>query len=143
MIQGLLGSEGFELRASLQGDDLKGQVGGALMRREINLTLTETGVRGTAGGMPVQLDLQQGELVGHIGADSVTLRGVDQISGELGTGLAATSIRALQRGESLEGRIGALNGKSFTLNLDGVPGWIGALLMLGAYCALERAPVKK
>jgi hypothetical protein len=142
MIQGLLGSEGFELRATLEGDTLNGRVGGALMKRDIKLALTETGVHGTAGAHQVQLELEGGELKGHIGADTVSLRGVDQISGELGQGLAATHLRALQRGDSLEGRIGALNGKSFTVNLDGVPGWIGALLTLAAYCALERAPTK-
>ena len=143
MIKGLLGSEGFEVQARLEGDVLKGRIGGALMAREINLTLTDTGVRGTlggTGGLAVSLTLQNGELSGAIGADAVTLRGVDQISGSLGAGIAAVSLRAAQREDKLEGRIGSVNGKSFSVALDGVPGWIGALLMLSAYCALERAP---
>ena len=113
------------------------------MAREINLTLTDTGVRGTLGGasgMTVNLTLQNGELSGAIGADAVTLRGVDQISGSIGTGIAALALRAVQREDTLEGRIGSVGGKSFSVALDGVPGWIGALLMIAAYCALERAP---
>ena len=145
MIKGLLGSEGFEVQARLEGDVLKGRIGGVLMAREVNLTLSDTGVRGSlggTGGIAVSLTLQNGELSGFIGADAVTLRGVDQITGAIGTGIAAISLRAAQREDKLEGRIGGVNGKSFTLALDGVPGWIGALLMLSAYCALERAPVK-
>ena len=143
MIKGLLGSEGFEVQARLEGDIVKGRIGGVLMAREINLTLTDTGVRGTLGGasgMTVNLTLQNGELSGAIGADAVTLRGVDQISGAIGTGIAALALRAVQREDTLEGRIGSVGGKSFSVALDGVPGWIGALLMIAAYCALERAP---
>ena len=145
MIKGLLGSEGFEVQARLEGDVLKGRIGGALMAREINLTLSDTGVRGMlggAGGIAVSLTLQSGELSGSIGADAVTLRGVDQISGAIGTGIAAIALRAVQREDSLEGRIGSVGGKSFSVALDGVPGWIGALLMLSAYCAFERAPAR-
>ena len=143
MIKGLLGSEGFEVQARLEGDVLKGRIGGALMAREINLSLSDTGVHGTLGGasgMAVSLTLQNGELSGSIGADTVTLRGVDQITGAIGTGIAAIALRAAQRADMLEGRIGSVGGKSFSVALDGVPGWIGALLMLSAYCALERAP---
>lgn len=143
MIKGLLGSEGFEVQARLEGDVLKGRIGGALMAREIKLTLSDTGVHGTLGGASgtaVDLTLTGGELTGSIGADAVHLRGVDQISGGIGTGIAALSLRAAQREDALEGRIGSVNGKSFSVQLDGVPGWIGALLMLCAYCALERAP---
>ena len=145
MIKGLLGSEGFEVQARLEGDVLKGRIGGALMAREIKLSLSDTGVQGTVGGsagIAVSLTLQGGELSGSIGADAVTLRGVDQISGAIGTGIAALGLRAVQRDDTLEGRIGSVNGKSFSVALDGVPGWIGALLMLSAYCALERAPSK-
>ncbi len=134
------------MQARLEGDVLKGRIGGALMAREINLTLTDQGVRGTLGGRggtPVDLQLNQGELSGLIGADAVNLRGVDQISGAIGTGLTAISMRAAQREDTLEGRIGGVGGKSFTVTLDGVPGWIGALLMLSAYCALERVPVQR
>lgn len=143
MIKGLLGSEGFEMQARLEGDVLKGRIGGALMARDIRLTLSDTGVQGRlggAGGTAVHLSLTGGELTGNIGADAVSLRGVDQISGAIGTGLAALPLRAAQREDSLEGRIGSVGGKSFSVQLDGVPGWIGALLMLCAYCALERPP---
>ena len=144
MIKGLLGSEGFEVQARLEGDLLKGRIGGALMAREIKLTLSDTGVRGRlggAGGTAVDLSLTGGELTGNIGADTVSLRGVDQISGAIGIGIAALSLKAVQREDALEGRIGSVNGKSFSVQLDGVPGWIGALLMLCAYCALERVPI--
>lgn len=139
MIKGLLGSEGFEVQARLEGDALKGRVGGALMAREINLLLNDKGVRGAIGAVKLNLELQSGELTGQIGADAVSLRGVDQISGSIGAGIAALALRAVQREDTLEGRIGGPNGKSFTVALDGAPGWIGALLMLSAYCALERA----
>ncbi len=149
MIKGLLGSEGFEMQARLEGDVLKGRIGGALMAKDINLSLSDHGVRGTLGGQGgtggtlVDLQLVQGELSGSIGADAVSLRGVDQISGSIGTGLTALALRAAQREDRLEGRIGGVNGKSFTVALDGVPGWIGALLMLAAYCALERVPTQR
>ena len=146
MIKGLLGAEGFEVQARLEGDALKGRIGGALMAREIDLTLTDTGVRGSLGGkggIAVNLTLQNGELSGSIGADAVTLRGVDQISGSVASGMAGIALRAAQRADMLEGRIGGVNGKSFSVALDGVPGWIGALLMLSAYSVLERAPISR
>ena len=145
MMTGILGTERFEVQARLEGDRLIGRVGGALMAREVLLELSETGVRGTLGGkngVAVKLEMAHGELVGSIGADAIALRGVDVVSAEIGTGLGAVQMRAAQRGDALEGRIGGLTGKPFSLTLDGAPGWIGALLMLSAYCALERSAPK-
>jgi hypothetical protein len=141
MMTGLIGNEGFEIKARLEGDRLLGRVGGALMGKDLSLDLSDTGVTGTVGGKngaAVQLSLETGELVGFIGADRVALRGVDQVSGEIGTGVVAIEMRAVQRGDALEGRVGGLTGKAFSLQLDGLPGWIGALVAVTAYCALER-----
>ncbi len=141
MMTGILGTERFEIKARLEGDRLLGRVGSALMGKDIQLDLTENGVRGTVGGKngaSLQLSLEHGELIGFIGADRIALRGVDQVTAEIGTGITALEMRALQRGDALEGRIGGVNGKPFSLQLDGTPGWMGALVALVSYCALER-----
>jgi hypothetical protein len=141
MMTGILGTERFEIKARLEGDRLLGRVGSALMGKDIQLDLTENGVRGTVGGKngaSLQLSLEHGELIGFVGADRIALRGVDQVTAEIGTGITALEMRALQRGDALEGRIGGVNGKPFSLQLDGTPGWMGALVALVSYCALER-----
>jgi hypothetical protein len=141
MITGFLGAERFEIRARLEGDQLIGRAGGALMGKDILLDLTDTGVRGTLGGKngtTVDLKLEGGELVGTVGVDRVALRGVDQVTAEIGFGLGAVELRAVQNGNTFSGRIGGLTGKSFSIDLDSAPGWMGGLLALVSYCALER-----
>lgn len=141
MITGFLGAERFELKARLEGDKLIGRVGGALMGKDIALDLSDKGVKGSIGGKtgaPLELALEHGELVGFVGADRVALRGVDQVTAEIGTGFSAIELRAAQRGDTLTGVIGGMTGKPFVVELAGIPGWIGALLALVAYCALER-----
>jgi hypothetical protein len=146
MIQGFLGEEKFEIKARLEGDRVLGRVGGALMAKEIDLSLTDKGVSGRVGGkngFEVLLELEAGELVGLVGADRIVLRGVDQVTGALGSGITALEFAARQRGEQLQGRIGGLMGKSFELELDGAPGWVGVLIGLIAYYAFERHGASK
>jgi hypothetical protein len=146
MIQGFLGEEKFEIKARLEGDQLLGRVGGALMPKDLALALSDKGVSGRVGGkngFSVLLELEGGELIGLIGSERVVLRGVDQVTGALGSGVTALEFAARQRGEQLQGRIGGLMGKSFELDLDGAPGWIGVLIGLVTYYALERHSVAK
>jgi hypothetical protein len=141
MITGFLGAERFEIKVRLEGDQLIGRAGGALMGKDIALNLTDTGVTGTLGGRngaKVDLKLEGGELVGTVGTDRVALRGVDQVTAEIGFGIGAVEMRAVQNGDAISGRIGGLTGKSFSLELDSAPGWMGGLLALVSYCALER-----
>jgi hypothetical protein len=146
MIQGSLGEEKFEIKARLEGDQVLGRIGGALMAKDIDLSLSDKGVSGRVGGkngFAVLLELEAGELVGLIGSERLVLRGVDQVTGTLGTGITVLEFAARQRGEQLQGRIGGLMGKSFELELDGAPGWVGVLIGLIAYYAFERHSAAK
>lgn len=128
----------YELRCRLEGDALRGRVGGALVGKDLDLDITETGVRGRVGGprgFEVSLELQAGELVGDLADEPFRLRGVDRVTGRLGDGFAALELDATQRGSRLGGRLG---GRPFELDLGDAPGWIGALVAAVAYYALER-----
>jgi hypothetical protein len=141
MIEGFLGSERFEVKVRLEGDKLLGRVGGALMARDVKLDLTATGVTGRVGGsngFDVRLSLEAGELIGFVGNDPIALRGVDVVVGTLGDGFSALEFGARQSGSKLIGSIGGLLGKPFTLNLGEAPGWLGALVVLVAFYALEK-----
>jgi hypothetical protein len=141
MIEGFLGSERFEVKVRLEGDKLLGRVGGALMARDVKLELTATGVIGRIGGVngfDVRLSLEAGELIGFVGNAPISLRGVDMVVGTLGDGFSAIDFAARQSGKKLIGSIGGLLGKPFTLDLGEAPGWLGALVMLVAFYALEK-----
>lgn len=141
MIEGFLGSEKFEIKVRLEGDQLLGRVGGALMARDVKLSLTATGVTGRVGGtngFDLRLSLEGGELIGFIGNDPITLRGVDTVVGTLGDGFSALEFGARQNGTRLNGSIGGLLGKPFALELGEAPGWLGALVVLAAFYALEK-----
>ena len=140
---GRLGTEkdGFELRCRLEGDTLRGRIGGALMGKDLEIDITETGVTGRVGGrngFDVNLELQSGELVGNVGADTLRLRGVDRVTGRIGEGFAGADIAAQQRGHRLTGIVGGTLGRPFELNLGDAPGWIGALVAAVTYYAFER-----
>lgn len=139
-ITGRLGGpkDGYELRCRLDGDALRGRVGGALVGKDLDLDITETGVRGRVGGprgFEVSLELQSGELVGTLGDEPFRLRGVDRVTGRLGDGFTAVELDATQRGSRLGGRLG---GRPLDLELGEAPGWIGALVTVVAYYALDR-----
>ena len=141
MIEGFLGSERFEIKVRLEDDKLLGRVGGALMARDVKLELTATGVTGRVGGsngFDVRLSLESGELIGFIGNDPISLRGVDAVVGTLGDGFSALEFAARQSGTRLLGSLGGLLGKPFSLELDDAPGWLGALVVLVAFYALEK-----
>jgi hypothetical protein len=141
MIEGFLGSERFEVKVRLEGDKLLGRVGGALMARDVKLDLTATGVTGRVGGsngFDLRLSLEGGELIGFVGNDPVSLRGVDVVVGTLGDGFSAQEFGARQSGSRLIGSIGGLLGKPFSLDLGQAPGWLGALVVLVAFYALEK-----
>jgi hypothetical protein len=141
MIEGFLGSERFEIKVRLEGDKLLGRVGGALMARDVKLELTATGVSGRVGGsngFDVRLSLEAGELIGFVGNEPIALRGVDVVVGTLGDGFSAQEFGARQSGTKLIGSIGGLLGKPFSLNLGEAPGWLGALVVLVAFYALEK-----
>ncbi len=141
MIEGFLGSERFEVKVRLEGDKLLGRVGGALMARDVKLDLTATGVTGRVGGsngFDVRLSLEGGELIGFVGNDPIAMRGVDVVVGTLGDGFSAQEFGARQSGSRLIGSIGGLLGKPFSLELGQAPGWLGVLVVLVAFYALEK-----
>jgi hypothetical protein len=141
MIEGFLGTEKFEIKVRLEQDKLLGRVGGALMAKEVRLELSATGVSGRVGGktgFEVRLALEAGELVGFIGNAPVAMRGVDVVTGTLGDGFSALEFMARQSGSTLIGSLGGLLGQTFQLELDEAPGWLGALVVLVAFYALEK-----
>jgi hypothetical protein len=141
MIEGFLGAEKFEIKVRLEQDKLLGRVGGTLMAKEVRLELSATGVSGRVGGttgFEVRLSLEGGELVGFIGNAPVAMRGVDVVTGTLGDGFSALEFMARQSGSKLIGSLGGLLGQPFQLELDETPGWLGALVVLVAFYALEK-----
>lgn len=134
-------TDGHDLKCRLEGDALRGRVGGALMGKDLDLEISETGVSGRVGGergFEVSLELQAGELVGSLGPEPLKMRGVDRVTGRLGDSLSGVDIAAQQRGARLGGRIGGLSSKAFEIELGDAPGWIGALVAVVAFYALER-----
>ena len=72
------------------------------------------------------------------------LRGVDRVTGYFGEPIVGWNISAQQQGDHLEGTLGStVLGRPFSMDLAGAPGWIGTLLAVLAFYALEpRASVK-
>jgi hypothetical protein len=141
-ITGSLGTNpSIELKARLEQDRILGRVGGALMAKELNLEVSEKGVSGRVGGkngFDVSLALKDGELMGHVGSDELHLRGVDQVTGRLGNTLGGVDFMSNQVGDNLRGRLGGIKGQTFELELAGTPGWIGTLVAIIAFYAIEK-----
>ncbi len=139
------GADGFDVRCSLDGDRIVGRAGGKLHGKDINLEITETGVVGVVGTDDVKVELQEGELRGNVGRERVTLRGVDRVTGFFGEPIVGWNILAQQQGQKLIGRLGStVLGKDFEFDLGSAPGWVGTLVAVVAFYALEpRASVKK
>ena len=139
LLKGRLGgADGFNIRCAIDGDKIVGRAGGKLSGKDIDLEITERGVAGTVGDESVQIELQDGELKGHVGKESLTLRGVDRVSGYLGAPIVGWNILAQQTGEKLEGRLGStVLGREFSLDLGSAPGWVGTLVAVVAFYALE------
>jgi hypothetical protein len=141
-ITGSLGvNPSIELKARLEQDRILGRVGGALMAKELNLEVSEKGVSGRVGGkngFDVNLELKAGELTGFVGTDALNLRGVDQVVGRLGSATNGVDFISNQHGDSLRGRLGGIKGQLFELELAGTPGWIGTLVAIIAFYAIEK-----
>ncbi|MFC5597917.1 hypothetical protein [Deinococcus cellulosilyticus] len=133
------GAAGYDVRCALDGDFIKGRVGGKLAGKSFNLEITETGVQGTAAGLNVEVHLQDGALVGSIGDQELTLRGVDRVTGRLGGPIVGWDVAAQQTGHKLVGRLGGtVIGKDFEFNLGEAPGWIGVLVALVSFYVFEQ-----
>jgi len=133
------------VRCTLDGDRITGRAGGKLHGKDIQLEITETGVVGSVGGESVTVELQEGELRGNVGQEKVTLRGVDRVTGFLGEPIVGWHVMAQQNGQKLVGRLGTpILGKDFELDLGSAPGWVGTLVAVVAFYALEpRASVRR
>ena len=144
LIQGRLGSaEGYDIRCVIDGDKIVGRAGGKLHGKDIDLEITDRGVRGSVGSDDVVVELEDGELRGKVGSQKLVLRGVDRVSGFLGEPIVGWNIAAQQEGTQLQGRLGStVLGRGFELELGSAPGWVGALVAVVAFYALEpRASV--
>lgn len=136
--------EGFSVRCEILEDKIKGRAGSRLHGKNIELEITESGVQGKVGDQAVSVALEAGELRGTIGDQPLTLRGVDRVTGRFGEPIIGWDITAQQNGDHLEGRLGStVLGRPFSLELAGAPGWVGVLVAVVAFYALEpRASAK-
>lgn len=132
------GAEGYSIRCAIEGDKIVGRAGGQLSGQDIELEIGERGVSGNVGGEPVHIELQQGELQGQVGDQPLTLRGVDRVTGHFGAPIVGWSIVAQQQGSTLRGQLGStVLGKEFELELGSAPGWVGVLVAVVAFYALD------
>lgn len=139
LLKGRLGgADGYTIRCAIDGDKIVGRAGGKLSGKDIDLEITERGVAGTVGDESVKIELQDGELRGNVGKETLTLRGVDRVTGYFGAPIVGWNISAQQTGEKLEGRLGStVLGREFSLDLGSAPGWVGTLVAVVAFYALE------
>ena len=137
------GADGYDIRCSIDGDKIVGRAGGKIHGQDINLEITERGVQGSVGDAPVIIELDAGELKGRVGGEKLTLRGVDRVTGFFGEPIVGWNVAAQQQGTQLVGRLGStVLGRDFQLELGSAPGWVGALVAVVAFYALEpRASV--
>ncbi|ADY25491.1 hypothetical protein Deipr_0318 [Deinococcus proteolyticus MRP] len=146
VIKGRIGQEGegFGVRCEIQEDKIVGRAGSRLHGKNIELEITETGVQGKVGDQNITVALEGGELRGTIGDQRLTLRGVDRVTGRFGEPIIGWDIAAQQTGDQLEGRLGStVLGRPFSMSLAGAPGWVGVLVAVVAFYALEpRASAK-
>lgn len=132
------GADGFPVRCVIEEDRIVGRAGGQLHGKNLELEITDSGVQGNVGGESVSIQLEGGLLKGNVGKHALTLRGVDSVSGFLGEPVVGWDVMAQQRGDELVGRLGsAVQGRDFQLSLGGAPGWIGTLVAIVAFYALE------
>ncbi|AIZ44738.1 hypothetical protein QR90_05940 [Deinococcus radiopugnans] len=144
LIKGRLGgADGYDIRCTIDGDTISGRAGGKLHGKDIDLEITERGVQGTVGNDPVKIELDGGELKGNVGSQKLVLRGVDRVTGFMGEPIVGWNVVAQQTGERLTGQLGStVLGRPFELELGSAPGWVGTLVALVAFYALEpRASV--
>lgn len=144
LIKGRLGgADGYDIRCTIDGDTISGRAGGKLHGKDIDLEITERGVQGTVGNDPVKIELDGGELKGNVGSQKLVLRGVDRVTGFMGEPIVGWNVVAQQTGERLTGQLGStVLGCPFELELGSAPGWVGTLVALVAFYALEpRASV--
>ncbi|GGL80964.1 hypothetical protein GCM10010840_18450 [Deinococcus aerolatus] len=144
LIKGRLGgADGYDIRCVIEGDTISGRAGGKLHGKDIELEITERGVQGTVGNDPVKIELDGGELRGNVGSQKLVLRGVDRVTGFMGEPIVGWNVVAQQTGERLSGQLGStVLGRPFELELGSAPGWVGTLVALVAFYALEpRASV--
>ena len=144
LIKGRLGgADGYDIRCSIDGDKIVGRAGGKLHGKDIELEITEKGVQGSVGNESVRIELADGELKGNVGSQKVTLRGVDRVTGFMGEPIVGWNIVAQQQGEKLTGQLGStILGRPFELDLGSAPGWVGTLVAVVAFYALDpRASV--
>lgn len=139
LIKGRLGgADGYDIRCTIDGDSIRGRAGGKLHGKDINLEITERGVQGSVGAEPVKIELDDGELRGNVGAQKLTLRGVDRVTGFMGEPIIGWNVVAQQNGERLTGQLGStVLGRPFDLELGSAPGWVGTLVAVVAFYALE------
>ncbi|MBB6096665.1 hypothetical protein HNR42_000077 [Deinobacterium chartae] len=144
LIGRLGGADGYDVRCKLDGDAISGRAGGRLAGKDIHLEITETGVTGRVDTYPVQVDLKDGQLIGKVGDEDIVLRGVDRVTGRLGGAIVGWDFVAQQRGTELVGRLGGtVLGRDFQFSLGSAPGWIGTLVAVVAFYALERPATAK
>ena len=144
LIKGRLGgADGYSIRCAIDGDTIRGRAGGKLHGKDIDLEITERGVQGTVGTESVKIELAEGELKGNVGSQNLTLRGVDRVTGYMGEPIVGWNIVAQQQGEKLTGQLGStILGRPFELDLGSAPGWVGTLVAVVAFYALDpRASV--
>ncbi|MEF2280118.1 hypothetical protein V3W47_17640 [Deinococcus sp. YIM 134068] len=145
LIKGRLGGEadGYGVRCVIDGDRISGRAGGKLHGKDIDLEITERGVQGTVGDEGVKIELEEGELRGNVGSQRLVLRGVDRVTGFFGEPIVGWNVLAQQQGEKLQGQLGStVLGRPFALDLGTAPGWVGTLVAVVAFYALEpRASV--
>lgn len=144
LIKGRLGgTDGYDIRCVIDGDTIRGRAGGKVHGKDIDLEITERGVQGTVGDDPVKIELADGELKGNVGSQALTLRGVDRVTGFMGEPIIGWNVAAQQTGEHLRGQLGStILGRPFELSLGSAPGWVGTLIAVVAFYALEpRASV--
>ncbi|MBZ9712832.1 MULTISPECIES: hypothetical protein [Deinococcus] len=139
LIKGRLGgADGYSIRCAIDGDTIKGRAGGKLHGKDIALEITERGVQGTVGSESVKIELEDGELRGNVGSQKLTLRGVDRVTGFMGEPIVGWNVVAQQSGEKLVGQLGStVLGRPFELDLGSAPGWVGTLVAVVAFYALE------
>lgn len=132
------GEQGYNIRCAIDGDKIVGRAGGKLSGKDIELEIGERGVSGTVGDEQVSIELQNGELQGQVGQEKLTLRGVDRVTGYFGAPIVGWNIVAQQNGDTLQGQLGStVLGREFQLQLGSAPGWVGVLVAVVAFYALE------
>lgn len=137
------GKEGYDILCTVEEEKIIGRAGGKLYGKNLEIIISDTGVDGKVGNEEISVHLDSGELRGTIGKQEIVLRGVDQVRGFLGKPIVGWNIVAQQQNDTLIGHLdGTVLNKQFELSLGGAPGWIGTLVAIVAFYALEpRAQV--